>query len=127
MSGREGEVKKMALLSTNRIAWTYTDDAGNVYRVAAVKAYTDQAKQGGADGSAVATSKPAALKMRRVTCHNATLGISRVVPFYAVGAPIATAGETINLNHLADSAAFVSSGNPIPESHFRKSVTSQST
>jgi len=32
----------MAALSTNRIAWTYTDDAGNQCRVAAQKPLTDQ-------------------------------------------------------------------------------------
>lgn len=117
----------MALLSDNRIAWTYTADDGTAYRVAAVKAYTDQAQQGGADGHAVAKSKPASIKMRRITCRNAALGLSRVVPLYAVGAPLATAGAVINLNALGDSHAFVSSGNPIPESHERRSVTTQTT
>jgi hypothetical protein len=36
----------MAFLDTSRIAWTYTADDGTVYRVAAVKALTDQAQQG---------------------------------------------------------------------------------
>jgi hypothetical protein len=117
----------MALLSTNRVAWTYTADDGTVYRVAAVDAYVTQAKQGGSDGSAVALPRPSGFKMRRISVRNATLGVSRVVPLYEVGSPLAVAGATINLNHLADSAVFVSSGNPIPEQHIRKSVTEQST
>jgi hypothetical protein len=116
----------MALLSTNRIAWTYTADDGTQYRVSALKAHTDQAKQGGADGSAVALAKPASIKMRRVTCRTST-GVSRVFPLYEVGAPLATAGETINANLNTDSASFISRGNPIPQGHIRQSVTEQST
>jgi hypothetical protein len=115
-----------AALDRNRIAWLYTADNGVLYRVAAQKALTDQAKQGGADGSTTSLPKPHWLKMRRVTVHNATYG-SRVVPFYSVGAPIATQGETINLNVGNASFAFVSRGNPLPEGHIIQNVTSQST
>jgi hypothetical protein len=116
----------MAALSHSRIAWTYTADDGTQYRVSAEKAITDQAKQGGADGSAVALSKPASLKMRRVSVSDGA-GHSRVVPCYEAGAPIATAGATINLNLALDSATFTSNGNPLPEGHIRKSVTRQTT
>lgn len=116
----------MALLSGNRVAWTYTADDGSIYRVAAVKAYVDQAKQGGLDGSTTAGSKPPGLKMRRVTVTNNTLG-SRVVPLYDIGAPLAISGATITLNFAGDSAVFTSSGNPIPEGHIRRSVTHDST
>lgn len=114
----------MARISTNRIAWTYTADDGTEYRVAAEKGLTDQAKQGGADGSGVALAKPASLKMRRVTCRTST-GISRTFPLYEVGAALATAGETISANVNTDSLTFTSRGNPIPQSHQRENVTSQ--
>lgn len=118
----------MALLSSNRIAWEYTSDDGNTYRVAAVAAYTSQAKQGGQAWAGVVGPKPGRIKMRRITVRNATLGISRVVPVYDTTAAILVPGATINLNYNnTDSAAFVSDGNPIPESHFRESVTKQST
>jgi hypothetical protein len=116
----------MVAASGNRIAWTYTADDGTDYRVAAKKELTDQALLGGADGSAVATSKPADIKMRRITCHSATYG-SRVVPVYEVGAPICTKGTSININVDGTLRAFTSSGNPIPQSHKRQSVTSQAS
>ena len=116
----------MARLSTNRIAWTYTADDGTAYRVAAEKGITDQAKQGGASGAAVALAKPPTLKMRRVTVKSAAHG-SRVVPLYDVGAPLATAGETVTLNADTDSFTFTSRGNPLPEGHVIHNVTSQST
>lgn len=118
----------MALLSNNRIAWTYTADDGTTYRVAAVKALTDQAKQGGAAWNGTDPPKPAWLKMRRITVRNVAQSASRVVPVYAPGAGIQTAGQTINLNHLnVDSYAFESDGNTIPEGHIRHNVTKQST
>lgn len=114
----------MAFLDTSRIAWTYTADDGTNYRVAAVKALTDQAKQGGADGSAVALSKPGTLKMRRVSCRTAG-GVTRVFPLYVAGSPLATAGATINANVDGVSTSFISRGNPLPEGHIRRSVTEQ--
>ena len=114
----------MAALPTNRIAWTYTADDGTNYRVAAQKALTDQAKLGGADGSAVTLAKPAAIKMRRITLNDGA-GHSRVVPVYVAGAPICTAGATLNVNVLESSTAMASSGNPIPQGHIRQSVTKQ--
>ena len=115
----------MALLSTNRIAWQYHSDDGNTYRVAAQKALTDQTKLGGEAWAGVVGPKPGGMKMRRITVSNATYG-SRVVPVYSTTAPILVPGETINVNWLSDSHAFVSDGNPIPEPHQRKSVTKQS-
>ncbi len=118
----------MALLSNNRIAWQYHDDSGNVWRVAAVKAITDQNVLGGEAWAGTAPPKPASLKMRRITVRNAAQGVSRVVPVYSPGAPIQTPGSTVNLNHLnVDSYPFVSDGNTIPEGHVRHNVTKQST
>lgn len=118
----------MALLSNNRIAWTYTDENGKNWRVAAVKAITDQNKLGGTAWNGTDPPKPASIKMRRMTVRSDAQATSRVVPVYAPGAPIQTAGSTVNLNHLnVDSYAFESDGNTIPESHERVSVTRQST
>jgi len=119
----------MAALSLNRIAWQYTTEGGTSYRVAAQKALTDQAKLGGIAWAGTVGPKPANLKMRRITVRNAAQGVSRVVPVYDNDAAILSAGETINLNHLGDSYAFVSDGGEhvISESRPRSSVTKQST
>ena len=117
----------MALLSLNRIAWTYTDDLGNDWRVAAQKALTDQTKLGGSAAASTVPPKPPTIRMRRTTVRNNTLGVSRTVVVYASDAPILTAEATINLNHLADSAAFVWQNDLISERRARTSVTSQST
>lgn len=114
----------MALLSTNRIAWQYHAENGSTYRVAAQKALTDQGVLGGEAWAGVVGPKPATLKMRRITVSNATQG-SRVVPVYSLTATILTPGTSINCNKLADSYAFTSNGNPIPEPHVRQSVTKQ--
>lgn len=116
----------MALLSNNRLAWQYTADDGTVYRVAAVAALTSQAVLGGAAATGTEPPKPASIKMRRISVRNAAQNASRVVPVYTTGAPICTSGASIMLNHLnVDSYAFVSSGNPIPQSHERENVTHQ--
>jgi len=106
----------MARLGSNRIAWTYTDDGGNDWRVAAEKALTDQSKLGGEAAAATVPEKPGWLKMRRTSVRNATNSITRTVPVYAADAAILTAAETINLNcqllnGTSDSAAFVQGGN----------------
>jgi hypothetical protein len=116
----------LAALSKNRIAWLYTADDGTIYRVAAEKAITDQAKQGGSAYAGTGTPKPASLKMRRISVSDGA-GHSRVVPVYVAGAAICTPGETINLNLASDSATFTSDGNPIPENHIRHNVTKQTT
>lgn len=115
----------MALLSGNRIAWTYTADDGTPYRVAAQKAMTDQAVLGGTAAAATLKEKPSAIKMRRVTVSNGT--ISRVVACYEPSAPIATAGTIVNANRAGDVHAFTSNGGFIPEGGPRKNVTKQST
>lgn len=113
----------MALLSGNRIAWTYTADDGNTYRVAAQKAMTDQAKLGGSAALGTLPEKPSAIKMRRCTVSDGTY--SRVVPVYETGAPIATAGETVNVNRAGDVRTLTANGGFIPEGGPRKNVTKQ--
>lgn len=116
----------MAAISGNRLAWQYHSDDGKTYRVAAMAAMTAQAKQGGEAWDGVSGPKPSNMKMRRITVRSAAHG-SRVVPIYSTDAAILTAGETISCNALGDSYSFTSDGNPIPESHQRKSVTKQSS
>lgn len=129
--GRRGAIRegyKLALLSLNRIAWLYTSDDTQDYRVAAQKALTDQAKQGGAAYSGTGGPLPNdVLRMRRVTVRNAAQGVSRVVILYDTSAPLAVKDETINLNHLSDSYSFISDGNPLGELRARHSVTRQTT
>ncbi len=115
----------MALLSGNRIAWTYTADDGNTYRVAAQKAMTDQSKLGGTAALGTLPEKPSAIRMRRCTVSDGTY--SRVVPVYEPGAPIVTAGETVNANRAGDSRSLTSNGGFIPEGGPRRNVTKQAS
>lgn len=115
----------MAALSTNRIAWTYHDDDGNTYRVAAQKALTDQNKLGGEAWNGTDPPRPTGYRMRRITVGD-DAGNSRVLPVYSTDAPIITAGTTINVNVLENSTAMTSSGNLIPQEHLRHPVTRQS-
>jgi len=115
----------MALLSGNRIAWTYTSDDGNTYRVAAQKAMTDQAVLGGSAALGTLPEKPSAMVMRRVTVSNGTL--SRVLPCYEPLADIATAGTEVIANRAGDSHTFTSNGGFIPEGGPRRNVTKQAS
>lgn len=120
----------MAVLSSNRIAWTYTDDEGNAWRVAALKAWTDQAKLGGAAADGTVPERKGGSPMRRVTVSDGA-GHSRVVPVYdASGAPIATPGETFNFNAnvggVITEVTGTSSGRILPEGR-RPNVTKQTT
>lgn len=120
----------MAVLSSNRIAWSYTDDDGNVWRVAALKAFTDQAKLGGSAAAATVPQRPGGWKMRRTTVSDGA-GHSRVVPVYVTDAPIVTSGESLNYNaNVAGTITMVtgtSNGGFIREGSSRHNVTKQST
>lgn len=118
----------MSELSSNRIAWTYTDDAGKAWRVAAVKALTDQAVLGGSAAASTVPPKPAEIKMRRATVRSAA-GVSRTVPLYDGTQTLVTSGSlgTINLNILQVETAMTAIGSVIPEKRPRVSVTSQSS
>lgn len=115
----------MVLLSKNRIAWQYHSDNGRTYRVAAMKAMTDQGVLGGEAWDGTSPAKPGTIKMRRITVHNATLG-SRVVPVYSTDADILTPETEVTCNALTDQAVYKSTGEPIPEKRPRVSVTTQS-
>ncbi len=121
----------MAVLSSNRIAWTYTDDNGLDWRVAADKAWTDQAKLGGSAAAASVFPKPASIKMRRITVRDGA-GHSRVVPVYdATSPPITVTGATFNFNAnvagVITSVSGTSTGHVIPELRRASNVTTQST
>jgi len=116
----------MAPLSTNRIAWTYTDDAGNAWRVAAQKALTDQGVLGGAAAADTVPQIPGFFRKRRTTVSNAA-GNSRVVICYEKTATILTPGTTINVNVLGNSTAMTSNGVLLNEGSSRHNVTKQAT
>ena len=116
----------MAVLSGNRIAWTYTAENGQNYRVAAQKAMTDQDKLGGEAWGGEVGPLPKGYKMRRITVGRDGGG-SRVLPVYSNDAEILTKGATINANQGGDSHAFKSDGEPISEQRPRHSVTRQSS
>jgi len=116
----------MAALSPNRIAWTYTDDDGTDYRVAAQKAITDQAKAGGAAAATSVPLKPLGLKMRRMNCTDGS-GHTRGVVCYETDCDLwTTPGTAINLNYLNNSTAFSSNGVKRKEQIARRSGISES-
>ncbi len=120
----------MAVLSSNRIAWTYTDDSGNAWRVAALKAWTDQNKLGGAAAAATVPERKGGSPMRRCVVSDGA-GHSRTVPVYdAAGAAIATPGTSFNYNAnvagVITQVTGTSSGRVLPEGR-RPNVTKQST
>ncbi len=120
----------MAVLSSNRIAWTYTDDDGNDWRVAALKAWTDQAKLGGSPAASTVPQRPGAWPLRRTTVSDGA-GHSRVVPVYEITAPIVTAGTSLNFNAnvggVITEVTGTSNGGFEREGASRHNVTKQST
>lgn len=100
----------MADLSQNLIAWTYTDDKGATWRVAAKKAITDQLniatpKVGGSPAAASVAKKPSWIKMRRAYCTNGSI-VRSVVCYDITALCWTTPGTTINLSTSGDSDAF---------------------
>lgn len=120
----------MAVLSSNRIAWEYTDDDGNIWRVAALKDWTSQAKLGGAAALATVPQRPGQWKMRRTTVSDGA-GHSRTVPVYEVTAPIVTGGTSFNFNAnvagVITEVTGTSNGGYLREGPSRKNVTKQQT
>jgi hypothetical protein len=126
----------VAAIPNNRVGWTYTDDAGQDWRVAAILGYTSQNKLGGSAASTDVPPLPRDVKMRRLSVRNAVLGKTRTVPIYEVTAPLLTPAATIMLNEWVagelDSYAFTNDQETpvwiIPERHPRKSpITSQAS
>jgi hypothetical protein len=97
----------------NRIAWTYTDEAGNDWRVSAEKFLTDQGVLGGSAAAATVPPRLGGSKMRRCTVSAA--GVSRVVPVYEKTADIVTPGTSLNILVLGTSTPVTSNGGYLPE------------
>jgi hypothetical protein len=118
----------MAVLSSNRIAWTYTDDDGHTWRVAALKAWTDQGVLGGVAAAATVPQRPGGYKMRRTVVSDGA-GHSRTVPVYDLAATIITAGTAMNFNAnvagVITSVAGTSNGGFLREGASRHNVTKQ--
>jgi len=120
----------MSVLSSNRIAWTYTDDDGNAWRVAALKAWTDQGSLGGSAAAGTVPQRPAGYKMRRCVVSDGA-GHSRTVPVYEATATIVTAGTPFNYN--ANVAGVItevtgsSNGGFLREGSSRHNVTKQAS
>lgn len=87
----------MAALSSNRIAWTYTDKAGNTWRVAALKAWTDQGVLGGVAALPTVPQRLGGSKMRRTVVSDGA-GHTRTVPVYDLSATIIAPGTSFNFN-----------------------------
>lgn len=120
----------MAVLSSNRIAWTYTDNSGTARRVAALKAWTDQNMLGGAPALASVPRRVGGSPMRRVVVSDGA-GHSRTVPVYDLTSPpITVEGASFNYNaNVAGAITEVtgtSSGRVLPEGR-RPNITKQST
>ncbi len=118
----------MAVLSSNRIAWSYTDDDGNVWRVAALAAWTSQDKLGGSAAAATVPQRPGGYKMRRCVVSDGA-GHSRTVPVYTTDAAIITAGTAFNFNANVGGAitevSGTSNGGFLREGASRHNVTKQ--
>jgi hypothetical protein len=129
----------MARLLQNKIAWKYTTDAGEVYRVNALKDITSQTKLGGTAANGSEAPLPTGFKMRRLLVSNTTIGRSRMVPIYSSGAPILTPAASVNLNsggivgeeYVEDSYAFSNNQSVpvklVPEKHPRVSPVTRQT
>jgi hypothetical protein len=101
----------MAVIATDRLAWTYTDDNGLAWRVAALAGFTTQNVLGGAAAAGSVLPKPASIKMRRISVNDGA-GHSRVVPVYdrdtATTPPIVVVGAVLNFNaQVADTVTSV--------------------
>jgi len=94
----------MAALDNNRVAWTYTDDHSDDYRISAKAVYVAQGggtvPQGGSAAAATVARLPKQVKPRMVKMTPAAGGNgSRWVIAYALDAPIwTTPGTTMDLN-----------------------------
>lgn len=116
----------MPALSTNRVAWTYTDDAGNDWRIAAQEALVTQGVLGGSAALATVPQLPGFFKKRRTTVSDGA-GNSRVVIAFDKTATILTPGTSINVNVLGNSVAMTSNGVTLNEGSSRHNITKQQT
>lgn len=83
----------------NREAWTYTDDAGNDFRVSSKTVYTsdvtDGAKYGGTNAASTVAHLPKGWRMRAVKCTSAG-NPDKWIPCYETTADLwTTPGTTV--------------------------------
>jgi len=113
----------------NRVAWTYTDDKGNDWRVSAKAVYvndvTDGTKYGGSAAAASVARLPKGYQMRKVyaTCGGKLLAI----PAYEVTAAIwTTAGTTLTRNLNGTDTTATTTEGTLAEKRPRAGITQQS-
>lgn len=95
----------------NRMAWRYTDNNSQQWRVSAKTVYVthgvDAAKYGGAAAASSMQAKPASLKMRSVECTSGATTIR--VPCYDTACALwTTPGTTLTRNLNGVDATFTS-------------------
>lgn len=83
----------------NKVAWTYTDESAQEWRVSAPAVYvldgTDGAKYGGSAALGSVQAKPAGLKMRRREYTSAAGKTLWIVCYDTIGAAWATPATTL--------------------------------
>lgn len=102
------------MADANKLAWTYTDDAGRDWRRAAEKDITDQligaaVAVGGAAAAATVLRMPTWIKPR-VALVSSAAGVKRRVVLYEHAAPLATVGGVITLETGGADVVFTSYG-----------------
>lgn len=89
-------------VDNNKVAWTYTDNNAETYRVSAKSVYvldgTDGAKYGGSAASAALKAKPKGLRMRGVYCTSAAGKTILVTAYEPTATVFATPGTTVTRN-----------------------------
>lgn len=109
-------------LDQNVVAWTYTDDNGETYRLRAKKGLVDQVNGssavlvGGAAATVAVPLPPIGFRPRRAYIAGGTPQVIRSVVVYENGAPIMTGGTEILINHKGVEATFASTGGRLAES-----------
>lgn len=114
----------------SREAWTYTDDAGNDYRVSAKTVYvthgTDAAKYGGSQAAATVPRLPKGFRMRAVKCTSAGLPDQWIPVYDTTCALWATPGTTVTRNNAGVDATYTRSTKRRSERQEHDTTTEQS-
>lgn len=99
--------------SGNRVSWTYTDDDGNDWSIAAKGVYvldvTDGAKYGGSAAGAAVAPIPGNFRPRRVACADASGNVRYVIAYETTAAIWTTPGTSLTLNYFGNDVAFTTS------------------
>lgn len=109
----------MAMQDGNRIAWTYTDNNGETYRVSAKAVYvndvTDGTKYGGTAAAASLKAKPRGLRMRAVYATSAAGDTILVTCYTAAATAFATPGTTLTRNINGADVSVTTTAMQLPE------------